>query len=83
MTLRLKPNDVTFARRNPLAGLYTGPNWAASTLRPGCLDHENIPSRRGDEYVAHRHALSMQGSNPRGPEGRLLTQLQRIAGDKA
>lgn len=79
MKLRLKPNDVTFVQRNPLAGLYTGPNWATSTLRPGCLDHENIPSRRSDERVNHRPALSMQNSIPRGSSSRLQAELQRIA----
>ena len=39
---------------------YQGANWTASTMRPGCLDHEDILSRRGDGYVAHRPPISMQ-----------------------
>lgn len=33
---------------------WTGTDWSTATLRPGCLDHERIPSRRGDERVAYQ-----------------------------
>ncbi len=32
---------------------WSGVDWSVSTMRPGCLDHERIPSRRGDQRVPH------------------------------
>ncbi|MFM2186828.1 MAG: hypothetical protein RIR43_1400 [Pseudomonadota bacterium] len=32
---------------------WRGVDWSVSTMRPGCLDHERVPSRRGDERVPH------------------------------
>ena len=32
---------------------WRGVDWSVSTMRPGCLDHERIPSRRGDQRVPH------------------------------
>jgi hypothetical protein len=43
-------------------GTWTGTNWAASTMRPGCLDHEAIPSRRGDALVPHGTAMPVRSS---------------------
>lgn len=63
-------------------GAYTGTSWANSTLRPDCLAHEGILSRRGDEYVVHRPALTMQTSSPRGPASRVLADLRRIVGGR-
>ena len=61
---------------------YQGESWPNSTLRPGCQDHLQHPSRRGDVLVEHRPPLSMQSSSPRGTESRVLTELQRIAGGR-
>ena len=33
---------------------FRGTDWTAATMRPGCLDHERIPSRRGDERVPYQ-----------------------------
>lgn len=33
---------------------FRGTDWTTATLRPGCLDHERVPSRRGDERVPHQ-----------------------------
>lgn len=32
---------------------FTGTDWGASTMRPGCMDHLQHPSRRGDALVPH------------------------------
>ena len=32
---------------------WRGVDWSVSTMRPGCLDHERIPSLRGDQRVPH------------------------------
>ena len=33
---------------------WRGVDWSASTMRPGCLDHELVPSRRGNERVPYQ-----------------------------
>ncbi|MFN3983805.1 MAG: winged helix-turn-helix transcriptional regulator [Caldilinea sp.] len=33
---------------------WRGVDWTTATLRPGCLDHERIPSRRGNARVAYQ-----------------------------
>lgn len=33
---------------------WRGVDWSVSTMRPGCLDHELVPSRRGDERVPYQ-----------------------------
>jgi hypothetical protein len=33
---------------------YFGPDWTSSLLRPGCQQHLQCPSRRGDALVFHR-----------------------------
>lgn len=33
---------------------WRGVDWSASTMRPGCLDHERVPSRRGNERVPYQ-----------------------------
>ena len=33
--------------------IWKGTDWSAATMRPGCLDHEAIPSRRGDVRVPY------------------------------
>lgn len=40
-------------------GNYTGPDWSASMSRPSGLDHERIPSRRGDQRVMQGTISSM------------------------
>ena len=35
------------------APTFTGTDWSASTMRPGCLDHEQYGSRRGDVVVPY------------------------------
>lgn len=41
---------------------FRGTDWTAATMRPGCLDHERVPSRRGNERVPYQppqfHATS-------------------------
>lgn len=32
---------------------WRGINWSFSTCRPGCLDHEAVPSRRGDQRIPY------------------------------
>ena len=32
---------------------FKGIDWSHSVQRPGCQDHLQYPSRRGDEYVPH------------------------------
>jgi hypothetical protein len=51
-----KPDSMTpaqtfdlFARPN-----YTGENWAASTLRPGCQDFLKHGSRNGDTVTPYK-----------------------------
>jgi hypothetical protein len=54
------------AQPKPSAGLtsepWRGVDWSVSTMRPGCLDHERVPSRRGNERVPYKppqfHATS-------------------------
>lgn len=48
---------VTPAR---LRGQWQGVDWSHSVARPGCQDFLQIPSRRGDEWVAHRPAAGMR-----------------------
>lgn len=37
----------------PKTAPWKGVDWTNATMRPGCLDHERVPSRRGDERVPH------------------------------
>lgn len=37
----------------PKTAPWKGVDWTNATMRPGCLDHERIPSRRGDQRVPH------------------------------
>lgn len=41
--------------RGPAAdiGTWRGIDWSNSTCRPGCLDHEAVPSRRGDARIPY------------------------------
>ena len=32
---------------------WRGVDWSVSTMRPGCLDHERLPSRRGDQRIPY------------------------------
>ena len=61
------PDDVkiqsfTLAQK-PLP--FTGTDWRRSMLRPGCQDHELVPSRRGDMRVAHRGPMGICGARKR------------------
>lgn len=47
----------------PDHGTYQGADWTSRTLRTGCLEHEHIASRRGDDLVQHRPPLGMQTGN--------------------
>ncbi len=38
---------------------WTGVDWSASTIRPGCLDHERLPSLRNGRRVQHRAPFAM------------------------
>ena len=43
------------------SGPYAGADWSSSMSRPGCQDHLQYPSRRGDVRVFHRgHAATLQ-----------------------
>lgn len=46
------------AQPKPSPGLtsepWRGVDWSVSTMRPGCLDHERVPSRRGNERVPYQ-----------------------------
>lgn len=33
---------------------FRGTDWTAATMRPGCLDHERLPSRRGDKRIPYQ-----------------------------
>jgi len=84
MKLHLKNFETSHRHHNPKdGGDYAGTDWSRSTMRPGCQDHLQHPSRRGDERVEHRLPLSMQATNPRGAGSRVLADLQRIAGGEA
>lgn len=39
-------------------GTWAGPDWSHATQRPGCQDHLQYPSRRGDQRVMHQAQLS-------------------------
>lgn len=39
---------------------FAGMDWSNSVQRPGCQDHLLIPSRRGDQLIAHRGPLGIQ-----------------------
>lgn len=42
---------------------WTGTDWSTATLRPGCLDYERIPSRRGDQRVPYQPPQYYMTSN--------------------
>jgi hypothetical protein len=44
---------------------FSGIDWSRSTLRPGCQDHQLVPSRRGDMRVAHREPMGICGARKR------------------
>ena len=44
---------------------FSGIDWSRSTLRPGCQDHQLVPSRRGDMRVAHREPMGIGGARKR------------------
>lgn len=33
---------------------FRGTDWTAATMRPGCLDHERLPSRCGDKRIPYQ-----------------------------
>lgn len=33
---------------------FRGTDWTTATMRPGCLDHERLPSRRGDKRIPYQ-----------------------------
>ena len=45
-----KSNRAPIADSQP----WRGVDWSASTMRPGCLDHERLPSRRGDQRIPYQ-----------------------------
>lgn len=45
-----KSNRAPIADSQP----WRGVDWSVSTMRPGCLDHERIPSLRGSERVPYQ-----------------------------
>jgi len=52
----------TSARKRPP---FTGIDWSRVVLRPGCQDHQLVPSRRGDTRVAHREPMGICGARKR------------------
>lgn len=58
----VKIQNFTLARK-PLP--FSGTDWRRSMLRPGCQDHELVPSRRGDSHVAHRGPMGICGARKR------------------
>lgn len=44
---------------------FAGTDWRRSMLRPGCQDHELVPSRRGDVRVMPRGAMGICGARKR------------------
>lgn len=47
----VKIQDCTSPHIAP--GLWTGTDWSQAMIRPGCRDHLQHPSRRGDRRVMH------------------------------
>lgn len=44
-------------RHRQMDGVFRGVDWSVSTSRPGCMDHLQHPSRRGDELVMHQQRM--------------------------
>lgn len=44
---------------------FSGLDWSGSMLRPGCQDHQLVPSRRGDVRVPHRGPMGICGARKR------------------
>lgn len=47
------------------AGPFAGVDWSQAMSRPGCKDHELVPSRRGDVRVWHRGPMGICGARKR------------------
>lgn len=47
------------------ASPFAGVDWSQAMSRPGCQDHELVPSRRGDVLVVHRGAMGICGARKR------------------
>ena len=54
-----KPSPVIHYKAPPFKGV----DWSHSTQRPGCMDHLQHPSRRGDELVPHMGKMMHMVSN--------------------
>lgn len=44
---------------------FTGIDWSRVVLRPGCQDHQLVPSRRGEVRVLHRGPMGIFGARER------------------
>lgn len=44
---------------------FTGVDWSSVVLRPGCQDHQLVPSRRGEVRVMHRGPMGICGARKR------------------
>jgi hypothetical protein len=63
MNFQPMPRAVPTQAQHPRAS-YSGPDWASSMLRPGCQQHLECPSRRGDARVFHRgHTVNFQSAS--------------------
>lgn len=51
----------TSRKTDPFAGV----DWSQAMSRPGCQDHELVPSRRGDVRVTHRGPMGICGARKR------------------
>ena len=50
-----KPDNLVQTRdRTVSSELFKGVNWSASMQRPGCQDHLQVPSLRGNRRIPHR-----------------------------
>lgn len=62
----IHPTDVKLIFRElPKQPPFAGTDWSRSMSRPGCQDHELVPSRRGDVRVAHRGPMGICGARKR------------------
>ena len=50
-------------------GIYKGEDWASACSRPGCLDHEQYGSRRGDVVLPyHAPSAFLRATAPGGKQ---------------
>ena len=58
--MKIQPEPIALPMLGPPPrDPYLGADWTSSMLRPGCQQHLQCPSRRGNARVFHRgHAIT-------------------------